>query len=111
MALLPENVTVVIHDARTGFEIVPELCTGCGLCQLTCTHVKQRAFSLAGAYIAIERVGSEESFVPTFTDDCDSCGVCINYCGYEAIRLPGQHRSWFVRARELRGSAARETPA
>lgn len=106
--LLPDT-RVVIHDARTGFEIVPALCTGCGLCQLTCTHVKQRAFSLAGAYVAIERVGTEESFVPRFTNDCDSCGVCISYCGYEAIRLPGEHRSWSVRARGR--SAAGAAPA
>lgn len=101
MAQSPDNSTVVVHDDRTGFEIWPELCTGCGLCQLSCTYVKQRVFALEGAFITIERQGTKESFVPQFTDDCDSCGFCINYCGFEAIRKPGKHLSWFVRGPEL----------
>lgn len=106
MALTTDRATVVTFDERTGFEIAPELCTGCGLCQLSCTHVKKRVFSLEGAYIRIDRVGNLESFVPTFTEDCDSCGVCLNYCGYEAIRKPGATRSWYARLRKQREAAA-----
>lgn len=102
MALTPARATTVVHDERTGFEIVPELCTGCGLCQLSCTHIKHRVFSLADAYITIERRDNDESFVPRFTADCDSCGFCLNYCGYEAIRKPGDDRSWYIRTRPER---------
>lgn len=98
MALTPARAATVLYDEKTGFEIVPDLCTGCGLCQLSCTHIKHRVFSLAGAYITIERQGNDESFVPRFTDDCDSCGFCLNYCGFDAIRKPGEDRSWYIRA-------------
>ena len=97
MAVKPENSTTVLFDEKTQLEIHPELCTGCGLCQLSCTHIKLREFSLAGAYIQIDRVGTDESFVPRFTDECDSCGFCLNYCGFEAIRRPGEDRSWYLR--------------
>jgi len=103
VALKPENASVVLFDEKTGFEIAPELCTGCGLCQLSCTHIKKRVFAFEGAYITIDRVGTEESFLPQFTDDCDSCGFCLNYCGYEAIRKPGESRSWYVRAQQGSG--------
>ena len=99
MALRPELSTAVLFDERTGFEIEPDLCTGCGLCQLSCTYIKKRVFSLEGAYVTIDRVGTRESFLPTFTDECDSCGFCLNYCGFEAIRKPGEVKSWWVRSR------------
>jgi ferredoxin len=110
LALSRDKSELVIFDETTGFEIEPDLCTGCGLCMLSCTHVKKREFSFAGAYIKIERDATLESFVPEFTEDCDSCGVCINYCGYEAIRKPGESRSWFVRAPE-RAAKLREKSA
>lgn len=107
MALRPDNSTVVLFDEKTGFEIAPELCTGCGLCMLSCTHVKKRVFAFEGAYIVIDRDGTKESFLPRFTDDCDSCGFCLNYCGFEAIRKPGEHRSWYVRGPERAKRVAR----
>jgi len=103
VALKPERAGAVVFDEKTGFEIAADLCTGCGLCQLSCTHIKKRVFSFEGAFIEIPRVGKLESFAPQFTDDCDSCGFCLNYCGYEAIRLPGATRSWYGRALEERG--------
>ena len=69
MALKPENASVVLFDEKTGFEIAPELCTGCGLCQLSCTHIKKRVFAFEGAYITIDRVGTEEM---TGRDPCIS---------------------------------------
>lgn len=62
-----------------------ENCTGCLMCQLACSFVKTSEFSPAKAFLTVQRVDKSESYKVGFTEDCDACGVCAQYCYYDVI--------------------------
>ncbi len=66
-------------------QITSENCTGCLLCQLTCSVVKTDKYSYSHALIDVKRVGNVERFQVSLKPECDGCGVCISYCAYDAI--------------------------
>ncbi|MFN8626121.1 MAG: 4Fe-4S dicluster domain-containing protein [Candidatus Binatia bacterium] len=72
----------------TDFQVHAELCVGCQYCELACSFVKFEVYDRSRSYIVVSR--HHESKVPetykvVFTADCDSCGVCLEYCYFGAI--------------------------
>jgi ferredoxin len=72
-------------STSTKMKAFSEKCTGCLMCQLACSFVKTQAFSPANSFITVERVDKSETYDVGFTEDCDACGVCAQYCYYDAI--------------------------
>ncbi len=67
-------------------------CTGCLICELRCSLRFEKAFNPSKAAIAIRRlVGGENEYEISFTDKCDSCGICATYCPYGAL-IQGKKR-------------------
>ena len=63
-------------------------CAGCLTCELRCSLRFLKAFSIARAAIEIRRnVHSADEYRISFTDRCDSCGICVRYCGYGALTV------------------------
>ena len=99
------------------FFIRAEFCTGCGLCQLACSMVKEREPNPARARVSIERLVMDGLMLPhvclnckkppcieacrrkAITKDtrtgwvtideekCNNCTLCIPACPYQAIVL------------------------
>ena len=69
----------------TSMKPLSENCTGCLMCQLACSFTKTSAFSPASSYVTVQRVGVSETYEVSFTEDCDACGVCTQYCYFDAI--------------------------
>ena len=72
------------NSRKFQIEIIPESCTGCLRCQLACSDLYNKAFNPARARIRVEV--SEEGCSIAFTDACNTCGVCVDHCFYEALR-------------------------
>ena len=61
-------------------------CTGCLICELRCSLRFEKAFNPARAAIVIRRqTDCVNEYTVSFTDQCDSCGICARYCPYGAL--------------------------
>jgi NAD-dependent dihydropyrimidine dehydrogenase PreA subunit len=65
-------------------QIATERCTGCRLCQLACSELYTRAFNPSAARIQVDVSGADCSI--RFTEECNECGVCVDYCFYGALQ-------------------------
>lgn len=77
------------YDKAVDFQVQAERCVNCLYCQLACSFVKLRRYEPASAHLKVERdLGSPfpERYVVRFTAECDGCGVCLDYCYFNAIR-------------------------
>jgi len=71
-------------------EVDPARCTGCLICELRCSLRFEKAFRPARAAIVIRRqTGSRDEYRISFTDRCDNCGICAQYCSYGALTQDG----------------------
>ena len=68
--------------SRNQIAVVPEKCTGCRNCQLICSVEYTGSFNSLEAYINVEDVNGHRI---SFTEDCTSCGLCVDYCVYGAL--------------------------
>ena len=71
-----------------GLRVIPELCKGCLACQLGCSIFKEGQFNPSKARIRI----SLEPKAIEFTDDCDGCLLCVQYCVFGALQWVGSPR-------------------
>jgi ferredoxin len=58
------------------------------MCQLVCSLKQDKLFNPSQAYIKISSVikpGGELDVDVSFDDNCDSCGLCVKYCLYDAL--------------------------
>ncbi|UCD85205.1 MAG: 4Fe-4S binding protein [Deltaproteobacteria bacterium] len=62
----------------------PGSCTGCLLCQLACSEHYTGSFNPSAARVQVDVSGIDCSI--RFTEECNGCGVCVDYCFYEALR-------------------------
>jgi Fe-S-cluster-containing hydrogenase component 2 len=63
-----------------------ENCAGCLSCQLICSLTHQKEFNPARAFIQVEYLGrTGNDNLIYFTDDCTECGLCAQYCNYDAL--------------------------
>ncbi len=61
-------------------------CTGCLICELRCSLRFEKAFNPARAAIVIRRrVRAPDEYEISFSDRCDNCGICVQYCSYGAL--------------------------
>jgi len=69
--------------AKYEIRTYPLRCAGCLNCQLICSFSYDKVFSILKARILIDRldVGSKIGF----TDKCNGCGFCADYCLYGAL--------------------------
>ena len=61
----------------------PMRCVGCLNCQLACSFLLEKVFSISKARIVIDRAGVNSRI--GFTDKCTGCGYCADYCLYGAL--------------------------
>jgi len=69
-------------------EVKMELCTGCRLCELACSAVKEGSFNTRKSRIKISLIDIPEIPVPIILDSCDYCfenPVCVRFCLPKAI--------------------------
>ena len=61
----------------------PMRCVSCLNCQLICSFLYEKVFSVVKARIIIDplEVGAKIGF----TDNCTRCGFCVDYCLYDAL--------------------------
>lgn len=69
----------------SGFDIhvLPEHCTGCFRCVLSCAQSRTGRFSLTDSRILVEV--SPAGCTITFHDECTGCGLCSESCLYGAL--------------------------
>lgn len=61
-------------------------CTGCLICELRCSLRFDKTHNPALAKISIRRlVNGETEYGISFSEGCDSCGICARYCPYGAL--------------------------
>ena len=67
------------------FEIrtYPMRCVGCLNCQLICSFLYEKVFNVYKARIIIDRFDGRYKI--GFTDECNSCGFCADYCLYNTL--------------------------
>jgi Fe-S-cluster-containing hydrogenase component 2 len=77
-------------DDNTGFIVREDMCTGCRMCVLACSAIKEDVFSFSNDYSFIEIIHPKTpgTFAVRFTEGCDGCTYCLQFCGYEAIEKP-----------------------
>jgi ferredoxin len=70
------------------FEIVaePAKCVGCLICSLRCSLRFEKAFNPMKAAIRVITYFDRDNEI-SFSDHCDSCGICARYCPYGALTL------------------------
>ena len=77
-----------VAPRRTGPPVSADAsrCTGCLICELRCSLRFEKAFNPGRAAIIIRRqTHSPNEYTISFTDRCDSCGICVRYCPYGAL--------------------------
>lgn len=67
--------------------IYPENCTGCLRCALACSYfaTKEREFNISRAKIAILPGWQQRDFDIELDDECNHCGICVEYCEFGAL--------------------------
>ena len=75
--------------AKRGFDITtnPENCVGCLFCQMRCSFRFTKRFSFSDARIDIEWNEEQCRYDISFSEGCDSCGLCVRSCVYGALAL------------------------
>jgi len=71
---------------RKVLKIVPELCTGCALCELACSWVQVGAFDLKASVIKVHHFGEQLRFAPYTCLQCDEAW-CMTACPTAAITI------------------------
>ncbi len=72
--------------------VVPAECRACLMCQLVCSLSHEGVFDPSRAYIKISKTIRPDGGIDigiSFTDKCDSCGLCSRYCVYGALLAGG----------------------
>lgn len=61
-------------------------CAGCLSCMLYCSFRFEGKFRFSASKIRVKRlVNQPTEFEVVFTRDCDGCGLCADYCPYNAL--------------------------
>lgn len=69
-------------------KVIPEACSGCRLCELTCSFAWVRYFNLTLSRIIIDETDDiNNPFAISFTEECNDCGLCVKNCFYGALEL------------------------
>ena len=92
-------------DPHTGFLVRESQCTGCRMCVLACSAIKEDRFSFSNghSFVEIDEATEAAAFTVRFTEACDGCTYCLQFCGYDAIAKP---EGWTLapHLQEIRGA-------
>jgi ferredoxin len=66
-------------------KVYPEKCSGCLSCQLACSLAYDKILCPLKARIIINWIGDVERTI-SFTDLCNNCGICVQYCNFGALK-------------------------
>lgn len=61
-------------------------CAQCLLCQLMCSFTYNKSFNISQSKINIDIASRRIDF----SDECDNCGICAQYCAYGALIIENQ---------------------
>jgi ferredoxin len=64
----------------------PEKCAGCMSCALACSWTFAGVFNPLKSRILINYPGDVQRKI-IFTRDCNNCGVCVDYCNFDALEV------------------------
>lgn len=76
-------------DKDVDFLVFNEKCVGCMYCVQACAFVKTQTYNVSKSRVSVERdyeARSHERYIVKFLETCDSCGFCLEYCYFDAIR-------------------------
>ena len=62
-------------------------CTGCRLCQLACSYIKQGKFNPRKSYIQVMKNKEFDINIIGLGTKCDNCGECIKWCLPNALKF------------------------
>jgi len=62
----------------------PEKCAGCFSCALACSWTFTGTFNPLKSRVRINWPGDVQRHI-VFTKECTSCGICVEYCNYDAL--------------------------
>ncbi len=66
----------------------PQNCTGCLICQLTCSFNYEEIFNPSLAKIIIRRSSKEGiSYEIDYKADCRGCGLCAKSCPFGTLEI------------------------
>jgi Fe-S-cluster-containing dehydrogenase component len=79
-----------VRDPHTGFIVRSDLCTGCAMCVISCSSVKNDVYSFANvhSHVEVDPGSSAAEFEVRFTNECDGCLYCLKFCAFDAIEKP-----------------------
>lgn len=60
-------------------------CTGCRICELVCSMVKEKEFNPRKSLIKVLRNKEVDANFVVLSNKCDYCGDCIEWCTPEAL--------------------------
>ncbi|MBI2955283.1 MAG: 4Fe-4S dicluster domain-containing protein [Chloroflexi bacterium] len=80
------------HNPADVYEVQPELCAGCLICQLRCSYAFHHEFNPSMARISIAPSGGiyGQGRMVSFTPECTACDLCVKHCGYGALKFRDQ---------------------
>ena len=67
---------------------IPEMCSGCLMCQLACSFAFTQSYNPVEARILIKE--GDDDIAPfriSFAEECNNCGLCVKYCFYGALKI------------------------
>ena len=70
----------------TEFIVNESNCTGCRICQLTCSMLYNSLYKPSEAFIQIKEIYGICPKI-TFLEGRTNCGECARYCPYEALSI------------------------
>ena len=85
-----QMMTIAVETKKKSrFNILsnPKDCVGCRLCQMRCSFRFTKMYSLSHSLIEITWNEKQLRYHITFNDLCDSCGLCVQACVYDALSL------------------------
>ena len=70
--------------AKFKIDVTEENCTGCLRCQLACSNQYTGAFNPEAARLIVDLSNTFPAI--SFTDECISCGICVDNCLFETLQ-------------------------
>ena len=66
-------------------KINEKICSGCQICQLKCSYLRDKTFNPSRSFIKI----TVNDIIPRieFIEGCTKCGQCARHCSYGALKL------------------------
>jgi Fe-S-cluster-containing dehydrogenase component len=62
-------------------------CTGCKICELTCSYYYQNEYNPKKSYIRMMTNDEAEVYIPILDIQCNFCGKCTDACPEAALEI------------------------